>query len=107
MSKTKKYIYLKFPVGEMSEEERVQVRGMLRSFVTALYKDIISHPKTNLLFLLQKRFEDKKSIKLLMKALYQFVQNHNEISLESNKNEPRIPSDSSTFNLLKLTERVL
>lgn len=103
--KETKYIYLKIPVGEMSEEERVQVRGILKSFFTAIYKDLTQMSVKNTTFMLLERLGDKKQRKLILFSLMNFVKNHEKVALENFHRdfEGSLPSSSSTFKLMEIS----
>lgn len=95
-----KYIYIKLPVGAMSEEERVKVKGLVKSLLTAIYKDLTLRTKTSTVFYLVERLRDKKDRQLLLYVLMNFIKNHKQVSLESIDNH--VVLNQRTTSLLDL-----
>jgi hypothetical protein len=94
-SSKQRYLVLKFPIGEISVDDKDKVRGILKSFVTAIYKDVLTRSKANTIFYLGERLRDKESRKLLLYVLYNFIKNHEHIVLESHSENYQFHSSTS------------
>jgi type III secretory pathway component EscR len=82
----RKSTYIRIPLNHRNDEERFQIRGILKSLLTSVYQDLEENGTRNYQFFLRERLSTEEK-RFLIRSLQKFYDNHKKYEILQENNE--------------------